>query len=497
MKRYFISYMTWVLALPGYFLLQPAEIKANDTLHYYINNLVFVYEPICEGDTFVNNQIFFPCPCPTFFEFYNTHQYPNTACNYINCEMVGMSFPVVQGPNIIENELSGYSTGSSCDGLTLPIWHLKAAPEVTSDYIVFWDKYEFEEYASCGAGNTVRAYHYRDTFTVTVHNVPVPDFTIDIPEVLCGATISMTFQNCAWGQSPSYYKEVMDACGQGQTSTCQNPVYTVSAPDYLTEIGFTARYQRSDYPYCRSDWSPYQYVSIVESPDQNACNDPSIQVIEDLLSDPNNLLRDDYHEYSNEEVICTYPWNGPRPCTVSSIWGFMKSRADNQAPTYGDYPPILNIIPSNTLLLLRAGFGMFFPPNTDPLTNCQALDLPPTLERIGLAILLAFLQKTGQSGLCNNQTLVNIQTEPIKVVIDEGCKCITNYTLPGHVLYPGKVRRCLFQEGCDTFKVKTTGVGFHFCGDNWVGEAMGWANILVGGWTFNMVNQRFVYNFNH
>lgn len=485
MKKDFTTRLVWLFVLSGYFLYLPVTIKANDTVHYYINDIVFIYGPICEGDTFVNDQIFFPCPCPDFHEFYNIHQYPNAACNAITCEMVGLSFPVVQGPNIIQNELTGYSTGNSCDGLTLPTWHLKAKPDVTSEYIVAWDKYKFDEYAPCGAGNTVRAYHYRDTFTVTVHNVPVPDFTIDTPEAPCGASISMTFQNCAWGQSPSYYKEIMNSCGQGQTNTCQNPVYTVAAPDYLTEIGFAARYQRSDYPYCRSNWSPYQNVSVVESPDPNACNDPAIQYIESLLSDPANMGRSDYHNYPVVNNLC-YPPGNSQPCTPQSAWNFLKSSYSYQAPSSSSFPDNAKV---NKIIGRQIALpGSSLP--AGPIQNCQDVNLPSTWLRLIAGVTsLHFLL------LCPAYP-ITLANDPIKIVVDENCKCITNYTMPGHILYPGKIRRCLFVNACNEIQVRTTGTGFHFCGDNIFGLIMSKINKSIGMSTFNNVDQNFIINFN-
>ncbi len=121
--------------------------------------------------------------------------------------------------------------------------------------------------------------------------------------------------------------------------------------------------------------------------------------------------------------------------------------------------------------------------------------LPSTCERTMFALILK-IYGFGANVFGYQTQPVEIASDPIKVVIDDGCKCITNYTMPGHILYPGKVRRCLYLDGCGDIKIKTTGTGYHFFGDNGAGIIMGGVNKLVGSYTFNWVDYRFIQYFN-
>lgn len=71
-----------------------------------------------------------------------------------------------------------------------------------------------------------------------------------------------------------------------------------------------------------------------------------------------------------------------------------------------------------------------------------------------------------------------LYSNPIAVFIDEANKCVSNYTLTGHILRPGRVSRCIVEE-CGEIKVKTYGNGLHFFGNNFFGATMGKLNELI------------------
>jgi hypothetical protein len=58
--------------------------------------------------------------------------------------------------------------------------------------------------------------------------------------------------------------------------------------------------------------------------------------------------------------------------------------------------------------------------------------------------------------------LENILYDPITMLVDDEKFTITNYTLPGHALYPGKVTRKIIEKDNKIY-VSTVGVGYHFC----------------------------------
>ncbi len=479
-------------------MLVCTRLNATDTLHYYQSNfIVGDNSPICKGDTISLISVL-SCVCGGS-HYINTKSYFNSnICNSISCEAVSVSTPVFQGSGIVQTTFS-YPQNVNCS--TNINWSATVAPETTTSYILFWEEYKREDYSSCGLWDRVYVYHFRDTFTVNVQSVPIPTFTVSNLNPHCGEQISLNFTNC----NPAYGLIMQDDCGNFLTGSnygqnCSNPTLQLNMPEYMSVINLRAQYQYWSAPWCRGEWSEFQTVSIKEIPNSNPCSpfDPDIAAIEAMLADSNLIQnRDDYHHYETEEVICTMPWTGVRPCTPSSIWSFWKSRTDNQAPIYNDYPPLLAIIPNPTIAIIRIGSSLLFPPsNTTPITSsCQMLNLPQSPERVILSFLLSGV--FNWPGKCPSNTPSSFWVEPIKIVVDEGCKCITNYTKPGHVLYPGKVRRCLVKNNCNTFSIHTTGTGFHYCGDNNIGAGMAISNEVVGKSTFVKVTNRFVYNFNH
>lgn len=46
---------------------------------------------------------------------------------------------------------------------------------------------------------------------------------------------------------------------------------------------------------------------------------------------------------------------------------------------------------------------------------------------------------------------------------------LSTYTLSGHILHPGEVRRCIELDDCDNIIVKNTGVDFTELGDTPLG----------------------------
>jgi len=64
---------------------------------------------------------------------------------------------------------------------------------------------------------------------------------------------------------------------------------------------------------------------------------------------------------------------------------------------------------------------------------------------------------------CNNK-LLNVEYDPVRIYADRKNLTITNYTMEGHFLDPGKVKRFVVEE-CDKVKVVTVGTGLNYCAD--------------------------------
>lgn len=258
----------------------------------------------------------------------------------------------------------------------------------------------------------------------------------------------------------------------------------------------------------------FSKTSNVNEPAPNSCNDITIDSINSLLVMPE--LSCDYHYYEIEDVICTdATYSGQASCSVTDVFNFIKSNNIYQAPIYSDFPeiigyPTFNCNPGcdefgdnpdsvtyNPYSLIDKALTTlsFSGPYNVPIENCMEMQLTPSFLRLGAGVILNSTIPQFFN-LCGTYT--DVANEPIKIVIDEENKCITNYTMPGHILYPGKVERCVVSSDCDkTIKVITKGIGFHFCGDDWGGAFFGCMNKKIGTITFHNVSERLKVEFNN
>lgn len=227
----------------------------------------------------------------------------------------------------------------------------------------------------------------------------------------------------------------------------------------------------------------------------NICNNETVRNIEELLSVSSNTLRSDYHCYSSNLEVCSTSAS-TKPCTLEAAWNFYKNERNYQAPILSDFPSFVMGMPVNPLKGIEKLF-MGKPTLSElPLSNCQRIELPNSfLMSIGH---LNFTFDGDMLIACpewyNIANITSVRTDPIFTVIDETNKCAINYTLPGHTLYPGKVKRCLYQE-CDKIYIKTIGVGLHFCGDNLAGSYFKELNRIAGDEIFINASKRYINDF--
>jgi hypothetical protein len=79
--------------------------------------------------------------------------------------------------------------------------------------------------------------------------------------------------------------------------------------------------------------------------------------------------------------------------------------------------------------------------------------------------------------------------DKVRVLPDDTNKTVTNYTMPGHSLYPGKVTRYVIEE-CGKVKIVTIGIGLNNCGSGFTGSLLGRSNIIVGADAFKNIDLR-------
>jgi hypothetical protein len=203
----------------------------------------------------------------------------------------------------------------------------------------------------------------------------------------------------------------------------------------------------------------------------------------------------DYHYYVVDNEICNSQSNSN--CTVDNVYNFIKSNREFQVPQYLDFPQtpgdILDVDPIAFIRRLIDNRLL-----TDEITNLPTIDGDTVIIGGNDLRLLA-----GIAGLILNLTLeecgglVNINTDPVVISLHDEGKSITNYTLPGHILHPGRITRFVYSEDCgQTVRVRTIGEGLHFCGDTPYGVVFSFLNIGVGEETFQNMDDRLIIFFN-
>ena len=211
--------------------------------------------------------------------------------------------------------------------------------------------------------------------------------------------------------------------------------------------------------------------------------------LEDELKEPMVDLREDYHFYTVENTICEMS-SGP-DCNAEKAWELLKSSGYYMAPSSYDFLSFLNGVPP-----FKQGFLIF------DLMNAEE-DLRRPVESCKEIRLFGAAHIANNLGILDGHSLLNFMVNvhplssynPIAFYVNEEEKCITNYTLPGHALHPGKITRCIEGE-CDEVKVKTYGEGLHFYENTFFGGIMSSINNQTGSFLFNKVDQRFINAFN-
>lgn len=327
------------------------------------------------------------------------------------------------------------------------------------------------------------------TYTVTGSNGSVCSSTAT-KEIIVSPDLSVTLQGdslIANASNATY--QWMDSSNVCEVINCAiNKIYIPTRSGYycveVTQNG------------CK-DTSDRVWVNITNT----NCTDNDILTIEAMLGSWIERKRTDFHIYTVENIVCD-PNSpvGTKPNTLEGVWDFIKTDNVYQAPLYDDFPTT-----GAVCLPEYNPFGGIFKtfkeleisstgPFHQPVTNCAKINLSATPARVIIGSLIWHDNANLALFGCNS----SIDYEPIRIVIDEEHKCITNYTLQGHFLYPGKVQRCLSQDGCDgKIKITTTGIGFTTCGDNWIGRLVKDINICTGKYTFNKIDERLIYDFTH
>jgi hypothetical protein len=290
------------------------------------------------------------------------------------------------------------------------------------------------------------------------------------------------------------------------------------------------------------------YPLTADSTDYTVCNQQAINDIEDQTNQ-NLTGRQDYHVYRVETEVCATTGPNGSNCNAEYVYKLMKHDASLQAPTPWDFPydvlstPMLLNADKNTVVNMVYQHVNAFDPATASDTNTnggikyisQVLDgaylalhhLAPTNAKIPWLSEYVDKDKRGYwmerqkadnpdsvvachtYNLYNSPYLINdriaydltidnvscgnklhdIAYDQVWIYPDDKHLTLTNYTQPGHFLYPGKVFRSVVEE-CGKVKVVTVGSGLSYCGDGTPGRINAIGNIIVGSILFKNIDLR-------
>jgi hypothetical protein len=293
------------------------------------------------------------------------------------------------------------------------------------------------------------------------------------------------------------------------------------------------------------------YPLAIDTADYHVCNLKPINEIEDIANQ-NVTGRKDYHLYRVETQVCSTTGPNGANCNADYVYKLMKQDASLTAPTPWDFPydvlsaPMLAAAElagdKNTIVDMVYQHVNAFDPATAWATNSnggikyitQVLDgtyrilhlAAPT--NIKIPLLSEYVDRDERAHwmeqqkadnpegvvACNTYNLYNSpyfindrfgysQTldrlcgkklhdftyDQVWIYPDDKNLTFTNYTQPGHFLYPGKVFRTVVEE-CGKVKIVTVGTGLSYCGDGFIGGQNAIGNIIVGSILFKNVDLR-------
>jgi hypothetical protein len=289
------------------------------------------------------------------------------------------------------------------------------------------------------------------------------------------------------------------------------------------------------------------YPLSIDSVNYTSCNQPGLNFIEDALKFYTPQSQD-YHAYKLETELCSQDGPNGKNCNAQYIYKLMKSNVALTAPTPLDFP-YDNLSPAflsttdrdYVTSVVQDKIAAWDPANfetnpqggikyiSDVLTPALALlnkvspnnaKIPFVSEWVDnhsrehwmeeqMAINPPDVQACGSYRLYNSPFMINDRAlydatvdntlcgnklnSPIYDLVwifpDDKNLTFTNYTQPGHFLYPGKVFRYLVEE-CGKVKVVTLGTGISYCGPNIAGRMNAIGNVVVGSILFKNIDLR-------
>jgi hypothetical protein len=322
-------------------------------------------------------------------------------------------------------------------------------------------------------------------FNVTVIPKTAPSLTSDKATVKQGERVTLLNSGC----SPLGGAEIkfVDCSVYNSGSS----VYPYAGQPYEVSINkpnqeFVARCvgpSTSSGP-CLSNWSSPVRVAMVPT-NTNPCNEPVVPEIDQIT----DIGRKDYHHYNTETVVCNKSDGNPN-CTKERVFSLLMSSKTNQGPVAADFFAAGGLGVNGSLMLSELVYSV----DNTPIVNCDKVNLPGPLSIAMGAASYSQRLTPGASQLLNFMSHAPGVANPIMMQVDHANYSVTNYTLPGHSLHPGKVIRTVVEE-CDKIKIVTIGYGNSWMGDNIFGQLAGKTNTFYGKILFESIDRRFKNSF--
>jgi hypothetical protein len=328
------------------------------------------------------------------------------------------------------------------------------------------------------AGNIISTCYKGYTIILILKPQP-PVIQVDNPIVEKGKFVSMVAKpNYSCFSGPCITEWGIQGCGQISWQGHQSD-FTWRIDDHMQFVA------RSKEPVgCDSELSHVNVFAKNEAhePDcpteeQNAV----ISVVEQAVKATN---RQDYHYYTREVMVCNKTTPG---CTAEAVFNTLLSNIENTAPNGNDIQNCLKFHEQSNIAHSKSLFPPGDPRLPMPVEHCQQINIPRPDRLIWLTAVAFAIA-------CEPYYVSQTQSDPVFVSVDHASRCVTNYTMPGHTFYPGKVIRCVTESPCE-ISVTTVGVGLTSAGDNGCGKIMADMNTAKGLCIFREVDQRFIGNY--
>lgn len=294
------------------------------------------------------------------------------------------------------------------------------------------------------------------------------------------------------------------------------------------------------------------YPASADSADYTSCNIPFINQIE-AQSEQDHSGRDDYHHYKIETVICTSNGPNGANCNAQNIYRKLKDSVIYTTPIPDDFsydnlstfllmnitkPELATVVANVNAWQTNYTIGnphgginkiqQVLPPDLKAryydCTLCNQdgqipgisapLDYDSAYRQRFIATVasvnpMAAISCTQVYKLYNSpnffsdravyrdlltsifscDNLTSAQYDEVRLFADDRNMTITNYTAPGHFLYPGKVVRSVVEE-CGQVKIVTIGTGLSSCGSNTQGKLNANGNTILGSILFKNIDLR-------